>query len=346
MSQSDFRKNKRPWLTLSLLGVVSMIASCKWNSPAPNFQGYILGSDDLTASDDSTIEYSHVNPEHVRATGVIHSVDSARNSHFCTGFLLPAASPGKNPRIVSNYHCFTNPADTPETLANWACKQTKIYLGHRIDESTSLFVGGCQSDSLRGDFKADIAVFELSSTVPEDIKPFTLQKKPQQPIADAYVIHHPLIATHMVAPMGELTKMPTSAISRKNCATALPHEERKIRPDSAFTHDVSHTCDIIEGSSGAPIIDASSGEVVAVNWGGIDWGSGEPAIENRAVNASWVEAFLNGTLASFEEQRTEVTDQGEVTKKTEDPVQKSPENAELPQPKKKKTKGGCARLEF
>ena len=140
--------------------------------------------------------------------------------------------------------------------------------------------------------------------------------------------------------------MPTSAISRNNCATSLPSDERKIRPESSFIHDVSHTCDILEGSSGAPIIDATSGEVVAVNWGGINWGSGEPAVENRAVDASWVNAYLSGTLVSFEEQNTQETTTGEPVSNTESPSENSPDKTEAPSPKKKSSKGGCARLEF
>ena len=266
-----------------------------------NLKGFIIGADNMVESNSSTIDHNGSSLAEIRSVGSIASLEPGRGAHFCTGFLIAPAQAGGNPRVVTNYHCFTANSENAGPFASWACQQTKIYLGLKTDDFNSLYVAGCKSGTLKGHENADIAVYELAVPVPGDIKFLELDDSTTFPIT-ARVIHHPVAQASMVSPPGELQKVPGSVISRDACVISSLSPERQVRPDSKFLFDVSHTCDIVEGSSGAPVINSANGKVAGVNWGGIQWASGTPAVENRAVSSSWLRAFLNGTLTEYEAQ--------------------------------------------
>ncbi len=287
-----------------LIGVIAIgvLPHCKFTKKQlGNHSGFIIGLNNMVPSTATSIEENEVSLSQIRAIGSIASVESGRGTHFCTGFAIKPKKEGQNPLIVANYHCFSQHSATNADFAPWACTQTKIYFGAKSDDANSLFAVGCKTGSLRGNAAADIAVFEAATALPEDIDLFELEDMPYSESRAALLIHHPFTVDNMVSLPSESQKVPGSVINKVDCNTSLPVRSQATRPETGFKFDIAHTCDIVEGSSGAPLIDLKSGKVIAVNWGGIQWGEGDDSVyENRAVDAAWVKAYLNDEIPKYE----------------------------------------------
>jgi len=281
---------------------IGALPHCKWEQfHLGNYSGFIIGLNNMVPSTASSIEENDIRLSHIRAVGSIASYESGRGTHFCTGFAIKPRKSGQNPLIVTNYHCFSSNKEIASGFAPWACTQTKVYFGAKGDDANTLFAVGCKSGTLKGDAAADVAVFEAATVLPADIDLFELEETSFSEKRDALLIHHPFMQENMVALPGESQRVPGSVINKVDCAVSKPVRSQAVRPETGFKYDISHTCDIFEGSSGAPLIDLKSGKVIAVNWGGIQWGEGDSATyENRAIDAAWVRAYLNDEISQFE----------------------------------------------
>lgn len=288
-----------PIITITCVFALISTGSCKKNIGAPNVQGFVIGGNDIIDANASTIDQYRIPNSEIRATGSISSVDGGK-VHFCTGFVIAPANADSNPRIIANYHCFTANGKNEGEFASWACSNTKIFLGLVKDDPTLLTVGDCKANSLRGNAKADIAVFELAAPLPPEVKPFELETSPMKTSNRAHIIHHPFTQQSVVVPPIQNRKATTAKVTSTSCATTFPMKDRRKRPETGFLFDQSHSCDIIDGSSGAPVIDSESGKVIAVNWGGISWSKDGTQSENRATDAAWVAAFLENQTSSYE----------------------------------------------
>jgi hypothetical protein len=67
--------------------------------------------------------------------------------------------------------------------------------------------------------------------------------------------------------------------------------------DRTLPYSLRHTCDLIHGSSGSGLIDAKTGKILGVNWGGIKISlDAGVRTDNVATRAKYAQAFLNNSV--------------------------------------------------
>ncbi|MCX6118015.1 MAG: trypsin-like peptidase domain-containing protein [Proteobacteria bacterium] len=274
------------------------VCSCKRKSMTPSYQGFVIGNDDIVRVENSGIPESYRNS--VEATGSIISMDAtSKKNHYCTGALIAPAEGQILQRVIANAHCFAASADPQNALAPWACNDTRIIFGIKFDDLSKFRIGRCKAGSLRVDSKADIAIFDLAEPLDAGVIPFVISGENKPVGTLAYVVHHPVIDKNMVTPQGMNFKVPSSVLTQENCALQLK-EELSRGGDDLFAYDLAHSCDIIAGSSGAPIISQATHEIIGLNWGGIEWGgNGSELKENRAISSGYLKAFVDNNTESY-----------------------------------------------
>ena len=88
--------------------------------------------------------------------------------------------------------------------------------------------------------------------------------------------------------------VPRMAITFEDCATAGYFRSNTFEVDPSLPYSIRHTCDMIKGSSGSSLVDATSGESLGVNWGGIKFGdAGDAEAYNIATRSSLVASFIS-----------------------------------------------------
>ncbi|NDE16114.1 hypothetical protein EBZ80_14400 [bacterium] len=298
------------------------IASCK---PAIVHKlttaAYIIGPDNIQRVDrhePASVMNTAPNEELIKsvaATAVlIVSPMTTGETRFCSGNIYKRPS---GPVVLTNRHCFA-PDKEHSAESNgvdpWACEKTQIY--RAFDPVTALpsVRNSCLRGSLTVNPLVDLAWFKLDGpgTEPDapdapDALPKGLELRPKDPQpADrigALIVHFPDVESQRVRmdlnkfPGAPMT-IPRISLTWEDCKTAGYFRVETYSVDPSLPYSIRHTCDMIKGSSGSSLVDATTGESLGVNWGGIKFGDGDGEVYNIATRATMAASFL--TLGSTE----------------------------------------------
>lgn len=297
----------RRLVTVSLL-ICSTLISCKKPSLQAGRTAYIVGptNDIVSMRSEKTDE---VDADVLSSAVLIVTQTDGDKVKFCSGTLIDSEISGERLRVLSNHHCFAQIGDNQlasETLMVGACTDTKVYLGFLPDQTANAFVSACEPGSLKTNFNGDLSVFTLSSEVPPNFKPVSLYDGQDQGIGRrALIVHYPNIEENLETPRGGKVELPTAALTINDCRVLGEFDPIEWSLDRSLPISLRHSCDLIHGSSGSGLIDAETGKLLGVNWGGIKVSySDRERVDNVATKAKFVEAFLAGRaeeeLASVE----------------------------------------------
>ena len=297
------------------ISVIVLLALCGWGCKKVRKlekTGYIIGPTNdilqpkIDENDASNVDILSL----VRSSALITTRLADGKIKFCSGVLIDGEKSGSGPlRILTNHHCFAVPASDDKASAkiyNESCRQTTVYLGFSPSLGLKPFESGCEVGTLRSSFEGDLAIFALSKPPPEEHQPLALWPDPTVPEnTKAIIIHYPDIKEHMAEPPGQPIKLPTAAITEKNCEVLGPFSENEWELDRTLAYSSRHTCDLIHGSSGSALIEPKTKTILGINWGGIKIGY-ESGIrtDNVATGIMYVSAFVAGQMNDDIENRT------------------------------------------
>lgn len=132
----------------------------------------------------------------------------------------------------------STPADTPEcpkpTCFN--VDPTRIERHTELDFAVFRLDGKCRDPNQ-----------ESNPSEPQPFKPTTMRAAKPQPGQDLLVFHHPLGGVMFV--------------TRRECRV----KAGEAKEDNDDKHSIKHTCGTLPGTSGAPILDEKTGDVVAIH---------------------------------------------------------------------------------
>ena len=278
--------------------LVLAIVSCKAKPSASNVS-YIIGpSNDITSVSPENSE--SVPADIFNATGLIVTKLQGDRVKFCSGALAQPEKPGGNLRVITNHHCFAITDErgmSSDQLLVEACTGTEIFLGFAPLLGRAPQRGSCKPGSLRTNPTMDLAVFTLAKPLPSYNQP--LQIWDGDPVPEgrsAMIVHYPDIDQNMAIPPGQRTKLPTASITNTDCKIGGMFAPSEWDLDQSLPFGLRHTCDLIHGSSGSPLIDAETKKIVGINWGGIKIKTeGAEKTDNVATRAVFLNQFLLGS---------------------------------------------------
>lgn len=295
------------------IALCSSFYACKKPKLEAGRTAYIVGaSNDIeTVGSDNR---DAVDPDVLRSAVLIVTRTDGDKIKFCSGTLIEPELPGENLRVLSNHHCFAMTGENElasEMLMPGACTSTKVYLGFLPGETSNAAINKCAPGSLRTNFSGDLSVFTLAEEVSANYKPASLYDGPDQGIGRrALIVHYPNIEENLEAPADGKVELPTAALTLNDCQVLGEFDPIEWSLDRSLPISLRHTCDLIHGSSGSGLIDAETGKILGVNWGGIKVSySDHQRIDNVATKAKFVEAFLanraDEEIAAVEARREE-----------------------------------------
>ena len=252
-------------------------------------------------------EQSEIDPKILNASVLISTRLGPTDVKFCSGTLIPSDQPGGNLRVLTNHHCFAEVDEegiaTSELLPE-ACVDTKIYLGFFSGQTRSSTIVDCLPGSLRTSMDGDLSVFRLATQVPDQFQPMTLGSSNTNLAGrQALIVHYPDIKSAKVESPTGGPKLPVAQVTRDNCKVLGNFPIGHWQFDRSLPYSLRHTCDLTHGSSGSGLIDAATGQLIGVNWGGIKINEdGKTEAINVATGITFVNAFLNFNTAKIEQQ--------------------------------------------
>jgi len=295
--------------TFKLIVVSLLLASavaCKKKPLSISTTAYILGPQSLI-SVITPREQSEIDPRVLNASVLISTRLGPSEVKFCSGTLIPSDLVGGNLRVVANHHCFAE-VDSEgiaiQELLPEACIKTKVYLGFFAGQSESSTITECLPGSLRTTLDGDLSVFRLASKVPDQFQPLSLAD-PNTNLAgrQALIVHYPDIKSAKVASPDGGPKLPLAQVTRERCKIIGNFPIGHWQFDRSLPFSIKHTCDLTHGSSGSGLIDAATGQLIGVNWGGIKINdNGQTETVNVATSIGFVDAFLNFNTSKLEHQ--------------------------------------------
>ena len=259
---------------------------------------YVIGPTNdivsVTGENSSTIPADIFN-----ATGLIVTRLQGDKVKYCSGALAAPETPGGNPRVVTNHHCFAQTDErglSSDLLLVEACTGTEIYLGFAPVTGTAPQRGTCMPGSLRTNATMDLAVFTLSKPLPEGHQPLSIWEGDQSLEGrPAMIVHYPDVEQNLAVPPGQKTKLPMASLTQANCVISGVFGPEEWELDRSLPYGLRHSCDLIHGSSGSPLIDVATKKIVGINWGGIKIkDNGPEKIDNVATRAIFLTQFLSG----------------------------------------------------
>jgi len=273
-------------------------SGCKRAGVTVSRTAYILGpTNDILPVKGDTVQ--RISPDVLGASALIATHMADNRIKYCSGTLIAGAKDGDNERILTNHHCFAvtdaNDKATADLLPE-ACTETHVYFGFLQGHISDVVELGCQADSLHTSFDGDVAVFTLDQNPPDGHKPIQLWTGDDAPEGrTALIVHYPDVDANLVVPPDGGAQLPTAAATLDNCKVVGNFPVNEWDLDRTLAFSLRHTCDLIHGSSGSGLIDAETGQLLGVNWGGIkiSYDDGERT-DNVATKASFVAAFLAG----------------------------------------------------
>jgi hypothetical protein len=219
-------------------------------------------------------------------------------TRFCSGNIYKSAN---GPVVLTNRHCFSPDKEHSASAVGfdpWACEKTQIYRGFDLATAQPSIRTTCEKGSLRVNPKLDLAVFKLADGATENGLELRATDPAPAERLRALIVHFPDVESQRIRM--DITKFPGApataprmAVTFEDCNTAGYFKPDAYSVDPSLPYAIRHTCDMIKGSSGSTLVDASTGESLGVNWGGIKFGD-TPTSEtyNIATRAGLVASFL------------------------------------------------------
>lgn len=283
------------------------LASCKIKSQT-NKQGYVLGdSNDIEIYKESSSKSA---TKTVSSVALIVTTMNSGKKKFCTGSLIKHEG---QIGIITNFHCFANASEDGKVESFFfteACTTTKIYFEFTKADHDKAVGHACKVGTLVGDHDGDLAFFELEDEESILTKRQALKFSEEENVdgVEAEIFHHPDIPENYVSVGDEGISMPAMAVTRKNCKVNHRYATKEWPLDPTLPFSIKHTCDLIHGSSGSPLLSTASGKILGINWGGIEieYKKGIDT-SNAATSADYVTAFLEGKTAQVRRHAEDVT---------------------------------------
>lgn len=238
----------------------------------------------------------------IKSSVLLRTEINRKTTRLCSGVLVNYR--GKT-QVLTNHHCFAvkgNNDLATEQLVPSACKNTTVIYDAVAGRLKNISTSKCVVGTLRTDFIGDIASFSLDKSVPEGYEPLTIKEGEVSANTPAIIIHYPTKgARHEQVPraaepkylVGE--KLPVATITSNNCMILGRYTHGVARQLPVLAVSYRHTCDLVHGSSGSPLIDPTDGTLVGINWGGVKLNTktGDSYV-NAATTSGYVVGFLNG----------------------------------------------------
>lgn len=253
----------------------------------------------------------------VNAAVLISTTLDSGKIKFCSG------SVAKHPQtsdviVLSNHHCFANSdseGKVEKEILKESCTKTEVFFGFRAGETKNAEIRGCKKGSLLTDHAADLSVFQLTSDPPDNVRPLELADEDfAAEKTAAFIIHYPDVPKNAERPPGASSVLPTAALTKESCATIgrFPRSEWSLDPSLPYA--ISHSCDLIHGSSGSALLAAADHRILGVNWGGLRVQyPGETKVVNVATSAGYIRAFLAKKVDDFKKIAESVPDSADAT---------------------------------
>ena len=295
-------RKKTVFMALAALGLGVPLACKSKRLLETSTTAYIIGPNDIKNLTEETKQ--KVPTQIVQAEVLLATRLASKKTKFCSGTLVDSEAAGAPLRILTNHHCFAETdADGKalKVLLREACTETKVYFGFESSPSSVAFESACVPGSLRTDFNGDLAVFQLTIRPPETHQPLKFFSGPDYGIGRrGLIVHHPDIEANAKQPPDGGVRLPTASVTLDDCKVIGLFEASEWDLDRTLPYSFRHSCDLIHGSSGSALIDAETGTILGVNWGGIKISQGsETRTENVATRADYAAAFLANNLDSF-----------------------------------------------
>ncbi len=212
----------------------------------------------------------------------------------CFGSLLPAAKGEQQPRVVTNRHCF---ASARARLPATACAHTSAYFNFSQPE-TPLLGRRCARGSMRAHAGADLAIFKLQRKLPPSQQPLALWRGTIPPQREAFLLHYPHVIHNLAAPARSVQQLPgtthyfpITAVSADGCVVQGRPKKGLWR---LVPFGMTHSCDMTRGSSGAALLDFTTGKLLGVSWGGLKLQIGNITQKiNFAISADFLRKFID-----------------------------------------------------
>lgn len=168
------------------------------------------------------------------------SIKTDKGSFYCTAFLISES------HLMTNHHCIDD---------NWYDNKKKKTIKQTI-EKISLELGyldtknksavksfNVELNSLEKNKSLDYAILKVKGNPAESFGYLSISATKPVAKMPLWIIGHP--------------RGKPQQISRIQCLSILPIEKRRNR--------LQHTCPAVPGSSGSPVFDASTGQVIAIH---------------------------------------------------------------------------------
>lgn len=276
---------------LKIFAILLLASSCK-KQVERSTVSYVIGDNNMKVLEFNSEVFGQFKSA-INSTALIVTETDTGSKKYCSGVLVQGANTQK---ILTNHHCFAVPGQNglaTENLIPTACRETTVYFNMIEGVQDSATSAECIEGSLITDFAADLATFSISGTLPENAKPIPLMTDSDVAGRAAFIIHYPVESSKLVYVNKFGGSFPLATITYEDCKVIgkFPQDEWKQIPVLSVSH--RHTCDLIQGSSGSPLIDLETNRLLGVNWGGIKVQSGgDLRVDNAATSAAYATQFL------------------------------------------------------
>ena len=268
------------------------MASCKKQVTISKV-AYVIGDNNMEIINERDGYYNQYK-QIIDSSVVIVTNTPDGTAQYCSGVLVNGKT---SLRILTNHHCFavkgSDGLATPQLIST-ACEETNVYFNVIEGSLGQITSASCVSGSLITDSRADIASFALNGTIPSNARPIPLYNSTETAGRRALIIHHPVRDNNMRSIPSLGLRLPVSTITEQDCQVIgkFPKSEWAKLPVLSVSH--RHTCDLVKGSSGSPLIDYETKSLIGVNWGGVKVQVGNNLrVDNAATTSEYVREFLS-----------------------------------------------------
>ena len=279
-------------LLLSLL-----LITCRASTDQVSRPGYIIDRDDIVRLDRVNFEETSIDPfilqNAIKSSVLIVTGVNQNSLRFCSGSMIAGENARSLPRIITNQHCFAKKNEknvTFDDVIDNACTETKVFFDFSV--KTKPLSRKCLKDSLKTSFIADLAIFTLDAELPDEYAPFSIWNGQVPTGRRAFIVHHPCIEVdgkccfeadancpqHVLEELEQNEmhnlqeyglKFPKKAITTEDCHVIGKFSKELWKKKPTLALGLRHRCDLVNGSSGSGLIDAETGKLLGVNWGGV-----------------------------------------------------------------------------